>query len=120
GMVRVGGGVSGVRGVVRALVVHVGRGAGGVGDPAHAAAAVPAPDPAPVGVGPLGGGVAAEPAPVAGGGVVLADGLGGVPGGPVYDRLVQRLRVPQPLRPGHVDALPADLADPAVDHVPGV
>jgi len=33
----------------------------------------------------LGGGVAAEPAPVAGGGVVLADGLGGVPGGPVDD-----------------------------------
>ena len=107
GVVRAGGGVPRVLGVVRALVVHVGPGGGGVGDAAHPAAAVPAPDPPPVGIRALGGGVAAEPGAVAAGGVFLAGRLGGVPGGPVHDRRVHRLRGPQPVRAGDADALAA-------------
>ena len=61
GVVRGGGGVPGVGGVVRALVVHPGPGGRGVGAGAHPAAAVPAPDPAPVGVGPGRGRVPAQP-----------------------------------------------------------
>ena len=83
GVVRGGGGVPGVGGVVRALVVHPGPGGRGVGAGGHPAAAVPAPDPAPVGVRPGRGRVPASWSPSRLVRVLGADVLGGGPGVPV-------------------------------------
>src|SRR5208282_2657088 len=119
GVTGAGGGVPGVSGAVRALVVHQGALAA-VGQAAHPAAAVPAADPAPVGIGPGRGRVGVQAVAVAAGAVLGADLLGGLPGGPVHDEGVDGLGCPEPLVGGDGDAVAVAFADPAVDHVAGV
>ena len=120
GMIRVASRLSGLGRVVRAPVVDEQAGAAGLGQAGHAAAAVPAPAAAPVGVDPGRGRMSGQAGPVPAGAVPGADVLGGLPGGPVHDHRMGRLGGPQPLVRRDGQAAAVALADPPVDHVPGV